>query len=207
MQFITDYTLRNWDKMQPQDLLECASVINESARNISDHLGNLLSWARMQNSDFSPQPASFGVAKALEEELKVQQPFVRIKQLHLHTALDQELTLFSDLNFLKLILHNLVTNAIKFTNKGGSINIGLEAHQDGILLRISDTGIGISEEEIKSLTNKKTFTKLGTVNEQGSGFGMIITHKLIDMLNGTLSISSEENQGTTFSVYLPNLPH
>ena len=55
MEYITDYTLRNWEKMQPSDLLECAKLINESARNISEQLGNILSWARLQDGTFEPK--------------------------------------------------------------------------------------------------------------------------------------------------------
>ena len=100
-------------------------------------------------------------------------------------------------------MQNLITNAVKFTNSGGFIKTSLEKDKDYVIIKVSDTGIGIDEEEKLHLFEKFTpIRKRGTAGESTNGIGLYIVKKLVEMHNGIISVESEKNKGTTFIIKL-----
>ncbi|MBD0257388.1 MAG: HAMP domain-containing histidine kinase, partial [Cytophagales bacterium] len=102
------------------------------------------------------------------------------------------------------VLRNLLQNAVKFTHPSGSVVV--EARQTGsaVTLSVSDTGVGMSPEAVGKLFNLGThFTSRGTANESGAGLGLILCQELVEKNKGTLSVTSQPGQGTTFTVTLP----
>lgn len=103
-----------------------------------------------------------------------------------------------------LVIRNLVSNAMKFTPNGGTVTVTVAAENGRCMFSVQDTGRGIPNEQIaKLLDPDTTMTTPGTNNEKGTGLGLVICTEMISMLNGTIDIQSELDQGTVFTVSLP----
>ena len=109
-----------------------------------------------------------------------------------------------DIDKLSHILDNLLSNAVKYTLPGGRVQVGVEVENNRLIIRISDTGIGISQDEQKNIF-KNFYRSEDAINtgEMGMGIGLIITRRLVQRMNGSLSFDSKENMGTTFVLTLP----
>ena len=105
-----------------------------------------------------------------------------------------------DARYLELITNNLLSNAFKYTGDGGSITIKVREQNDCLLLQVVDTGIGITQEN-----QKKIFARFYQVHEggNGSGIGLSLVKKLIELHHGTITLESEVGKGSVFSVYIP----
>ena len=118
---------------------------------------------------------------------------------------DKLVNVMADKNQLDIVFRNLVSNAIKFSNKGGEVHITVDSKKDTAEIKIADSGIGISQKQIDSILSGKSSVevKRGTDNEKGTGFGLVIVSEFIKSNNGMLNISSKEGEGTTFTVVIP----
>ena len=111
---------------------------------------------------------------------------------------------YVDNHMLDTIFINLFTNAIKFTNEKGEIKISTQQEGDNVEISISDSGIGIKENDIDNLFRIEKKTKsVGTQGEEGSGLGLLLCKEFIEANGGTIKVESVENQGSTFTVSLP----
>jgi signal transduction histidine kinase len=109
----------------------------------------------------------------------------------------------ADRNYLSLILRNLVNNAIKFTPENGKVLIEAKHCDNQIKLCVEDDGIGMSKEDIEKLFNfDKPFTKRGTMDERGSGLGLLFVKEYTERCGGTFSITSEKGKGSRFCITL-----
>jgi signal transduction histidine kinase len=106
---------------------------------------------------------------------------------------------------LKIILRNLISNAIKFTNYGGVIEINSFLRKDEIGISIKDNGVGIEPQKTKNIfTSHENATTLGTQNEEGTGKGLALCKELIDRHQGRICVTSKKLEGSTFKIILPN---
>jgi signal transduction histidine kinase len=113
---------------------------------------------------------------------------------------------FLDSSMLKHIVTNLLSNAIKFSNEHSSISFKTSVTQKTFKLEVKDSGIGISEEDQQHLT-ERFFRATNATNIQGTGLGLHIVSKYVELLNGKLSIKSELDKGTTISITIKKTPH
>ena len=105
---------------------------------------------------------------------------------------------------LAQVLANLLSNAIKYTNKGGIVTVSAAKKKDMVVIAVRDTGIGMSEEQVKNLFNKfQQFQARGTEGEKGTGLGLVIAKGIIQAHGGELRVESEENVGSIFYISLP----
>ena len=127
------------------------------------------------------------------------------KGIELHTSLpDHDIFVKLDDVKFRIIIQNLISNAIKFTHKGGKITVSLERHEENIEIKITDTGIGIPEDKQEQIFDEFTVMKRkGTKGEKSVGIGLSIVKKIIEVHNGTIDVVSNPGEGTTFIVKLP----
>jgi two-component system sensor histidine kinase/response regulator len=119
--------------------------------------------------------------------------------------MDKELQGFVDIDMLKTVIRNLVSNALKFSYNGGIVTVDTQTKENEIVVSVKDTGKGMTNEEIDKLMNQNIhFTTYGTNNEKGSGLGLMLCKDFIKLHNGELRVVSEPNKGTTFSFTLPS---
>jgi signal transduction histidine kinase len=153
----------------------------------------------MEIDTFSPG----GMATSLAADY---QRMAEVKKLEIRTAIEETPTLRSSSLYVREILQNFVTNAIKYTQKG-SVTIGVKAKDSGIEFSVADTGIGIGKSEQAKLFEKFFRSSDWRVREaNGTGLGLYVTSKLAKTLGATVSVTSEAEKGSIFSIYIPNMP-
>jgi two-component system sensor histidine kinase/response regulator len=173
----------------------------DETKNMQVMLHNLLSWTKSQMDDgMSINIARLNLYEVLEESLLVPQAAAAIKSITIDTQVDPSLDLYADLNMLKLVIQNLVNNAIKFTPVGGKIQISSSRDQDRVKLHIADNGIGISKDLQDNLFTFHATSTYGTNNEKGVGLGLILCKEYVEMQNGQISFISLPGNGTEFTL-------
>jgi signal transduction histidine kinase len=132
------------------------------------------------------------------------QEAAKSKKISITCNIEPELSVFVDENQLQFIIRNLLANAIKFTHLQGSIHISAIKEDREVSLSISDTGVGMTEQQIANLLGGgKHKSTLGTNGEKGTGLGLLFSQEFIQKNNGRLTITSKVNEGTTFVLTLP----
>ncbi|MDP3582565.1 MAG: ATP-binding protein, partial [Ignavibacteria bacterium] len=121
----------------------------------------------------------------------------------LKNEIDPDFLCLADSNMLQSIILNLTSNALKFSNIGGTVSVSAVTFDNYVKISVRDTGIGIKEEHIKLLfDNSITFTTLGTAKEKGTGLGLMLCKEFVKMHNGNIWVESKVGHGTTFSFTL-----
>ncbi|CAM3671857.1 GAF domain-containing sensor histidine kinase [Mucilaginibacter galii] len=192
------------------EVLEFINLIQKSGHSILELADEILSIDSRPKSQIAALGSDEFNQLALKEKLiKLYAPQAVNKKItfEIFTHADTQAIPFSK-NKLLQIIGNIISNAMKFTPAGGkvTVNLGLEvvpqAHNT-LKIQVTDTGVGISAEKIQQILEGKGETTNGTSGEQGYGFGLALVKHLIDGLKGTLQITSELGNGTTFIVSLP----
>jgi signal transduction histidine kinase len=114
------------------------------------------------------------------------------------------INVFADIDMLKTVLRNLVSNAIKFTNNDGAINIGAEENSGNVTISVSDNGIGIAHDELKKLFDiSEVLTTKDTEGETGTGLGLLLCKEFVEKHQGKIWVDSEVGKGSDFRFTLP----
>lgn len=196
-------------KVYPVDKVEkFITLINQSSNNAYKLLENLLTWARSQTGNIKLDIKKESLIPLIEETISILHESANNKNITLqfynHSA--HETQAFVDANTVSTIIRNIISNAIKFTPKGGHIAVSLlnntkDTHME---IKICDSGVGISEEQKTKLFKvSKNNSTQGTENETGTGLGLVICKEFADMNNGMIEVESEKDKGTCFKIFLP----
>ncbi|MFC2136693.1 two-component regulator propeller domain-containing protein [Bacteroidota bacterium] len=179
-------------------------IIFSSAKNLFGLLENLLNWARTQTGALKYNPQTIAVSGLIMENFTLLKSVAQSKDIQFNVELQDDYTVYADENMINTALRNLITNAIKFTNRGGSVTISAKKVNKNVEISIEDTGVGISEEIQKSLFKiDESITSVGTEKEIGTGLGLIISNEFIKKNNGDLLVESELAKGSKFTIVLP----
>lgn len=176
--------------------------INATTGKVSQVFGNILDWIRVQ-IPYNPDKKTITNLSLLVDNLKVLfSDQLENKNITLQADIDDSFLFRCDENHLNIILRNLVSNAIKFSYSGGSIEIREYGKNGRTVIEVTDHGIGISPDKLPSIfDSEKNNKRVGTSGEKGSGIGLIIVNEFVKINNGFITCSSEPEVGTTFSIY------
>jgi len=177
--------------------------LSQSAFFTYQLLDNLLHWSRNQMEAETAYPRSFFIDELIETNLRLFGKEAQIKNLNLGSKLATGARVRADRNMIDLVLRNLIANAIKFTRSGGYIRLETERQDDRIVVRVSDTGVGISQDALSKILGEGQYSTRGTKNEKGTGLGLVLCREYIEKNGGTLKVESEEGKGAVFSFELP----
>jgi signal transduction histidine kinase len=185
-----------------------SKLINDSLKKQFELLNDLLEWSRLQNGTFSLKYESINLHSTLNEAIKPLELLASQKTIKLHNEINKELLLNADKNMIELVLRNLISNGIKFTNEGGLIKVS--ALQNDIMteITVSDNGVGLTQEDIDKLFRIDIHhSTTGTNNEMGTGLGLILCKEIIEKHSGEIRIESKPNQETKIIFTIPsNIP-
>lgn len=196
------------DKMNEETLHLFLQSQKELTHNTYNLLNNLLNWARHNMDQIQFIPELLTINKLLDENITSLHFIAKQKEISFITDYIEEYIVFADKDMVNLIIRNLLNNAIKFTPKKGYIRVNLKDKSNEVEIQITDTGVGISKENIKKLLLSSEFhTSVGTDSEKGTGLGIKLVKNFLEINNGTLKIESELNKGTCISFTLPNVPY
>jgi signal transduction histidine kinase len=186
------------------DSEEFVDLINTTAKNTLSLLDNLLNWAKSQTGELGFSPKKINLSKVILHIIELKIPQAKAKDISLQFSATDEIELSTDENILGTILRNLISNAIKFTNPGGQIDVIAIANQDHVEISISDNGVGMDEKTIYKIFDLATNVTLpGTANEKGSGLGLVLCREFVKKLDGHLWVESEKGKGSNFKFTLP----
>lgn len=178
--------------------------IETSAAQLSFLLDNLLDWAVNQQGQFPFTPEKIELVDIVDSVSAVFQNMAHSKGIELKTTYDDNIVITADRNSVRAIVRNLVNNALKFTQSDGVVTVSATTSYDRAIIKIADTGVGISEDKLESLFKLDGGKSIpGTDGEKGLGLGLRLVFEFVNMNNGSLNVESEIGKGTTFSVELP----
>ncbi len=176
------------------------SLLDET-KSMQVMLYNLLSWTKSQMEDgTSVKLTKLNLSAVVAECMQVQQAAAAIKSISIHTQVDQAIELTADPDMLKLVIQNLVNNAVKFTPSGGEIRIFSQHESGSVKLYIADNGIGIPQDRQDNLFTFHATSTYGTNHEKGVGLGLLLCKEYTELQHGQISFSSQQGQGTTFTL-------
>jgi signal transduction histidine kinase len=179
-------------------------IINSSAKNTLALLDNLLNWAKSQTGQINFNPEKQVSSSICKEIIELLNPRAKNKNILLNYFESEEIIVFADPNMIKSILRNLISNAIKFTNSNGKIDIIALQNDNFIEIAVSDNGVGMNEETRNKLFSLETNeTTIGTANEKGSGLGLILCKEFVEKHGGKIWVESELGKGSVFKFTLP----
>jgi signal transduction histidine kinase len=180
------------------------AIANRAGDNIVELVSNVLTSALIDAGESQYEPQSVDLAAVTSELVGTLEIPATQKSLKLAADIDDQARVLGEATWLRQVVSNLVTNAIKFTEKGGTVAVRVRRDGPRVQLEVTDSGVGIPAEKRGQVFQKlRKLRAGGTAGERGTGLGLYITKKLVDRMGGSIEFESIEGRGTTFRVELP----
>ncbi len=174
-----------------------------TTKNVYSLLENLLTWAHFQRGTIKVKLKEFKLKEFIDLILELYTKIAEKKNIQIICDINDNLLIEADPDLFTIMIRNLVTNTLKYTDTGGKIFISADLKENELELKISDTGIGMIEEKLQSLFDiKKVKSEKGTAGEKGSGLGLILVKEIIAFHKGKIRVESALGKGTTFIISL-----
>jgi len=201
---LTELLVNEPKEFNSSKCLEFVKTIHNSAHSAYKLLSNLLDWAMMQTGRTAFRPEFILLEDLIIDTLEITSVISQAKNISVYSEKNLGIQVFADKNMLNIILGNLLTNAIKYTQKNGTVKIEVSTIGDMVQISVIDNGIGIDGKTIGKLfqINEKIST-LGTENEKGTGLGLILCKEFTDKHGGKIGVESELGKGSKFWIKLP----
>lgn len=195
--------LSQMSKTKDDPFAENINIMLKTTDEVFSLLENLLGWAKSESGNLNIEKEVLKLEDLVMSTYLLNKGNIDLKQINFTSKVGASDTVFADLNTIKIVLRNLISNAIKFTPEGGNITISSEIVNDKIKIIVADSGVGIEEENIAKLFNPAIHhTTYGTKNESGSGLGLVLCHDFIVKNDGKIWVESELGKGTQFFIEL-----
>lgn len=189
------------------EMYELLTLANQTTEDVFSLLDNLLKWTKSQIGKLNVVYQNFNVIEVIEGVIEIFSMVAGLKDIKIVlTATDKELMVHADIDMIKTVTRNLISNAIKFSNKGSEIHVTVTKEEGMAVIGVKDQGCGIDEENQKKLLHTDThFSTFGTNNEEGSGLGLLLCQDFVVRNGGKLWFVSQKDEGSTFSFSIPLL--
>lgn len=202
---LSELMINEFDRYQKDTHLRFCQLIYNSSKQTFELLTNLLQWSRSQLGSIELTPENTGLYNIVSKSAESLILLINDKELNFHNNVDKELNLKIDFNTFSTVIRNLISNAIKFTPRGGTIEVSADKIDSIMNLTISDTGIGISDEDISILFDiNDNKSRKGTEDEKGTGLGLVLCREFTELNGGTIKVESKLGQGSKFTISLPS---
>ena len=183
--------------------IEYAKVITKSSRQLAELVTNILRLNKLENQEIFPSKESFNLSEELCSALLSFEDIWNERNIEIEVDIEEEIYTLGDAALISLVWNNLLSNAFKFTPQGGSVRVYLKLYNDKAVVRVEDSGIGMSEDTTKHIFEK--FYQGDTSHrEKGNGLGLALAKRIVDIHNGEIDVLSELGNGSSFIVTLPN---
>ncbi|SNR35760.1 ATP-binding protein [Lutibacter flavus] len=201
---LTDLLKRN---LQSYDIEKTEKFINQmniQAKKTYNLINNLLNWANNQSGKLAFNPSYCNIGKICDEVIDQLKETAQMKNITLKSFYPENSNASVDKNMVEVILRNLISNAIKFTENNGFVEVYLTENENFIEVTVSDTGIGVDKKnKTKIFTIDDNKTKLGTANEKGSGLGLVVCKDFVERHQGNIWVEDKKDKGSLFKFTLP----
>ncbi|MBD8070144.1 histidine kinase N-terminal 7TM domain-containing protein [Bacillus sp. PS06] len=188
---------------------EVVHEMDKQIQNTFSLVENLLDWFRSQKGGMVINPVVWNLSRTIERSIHLQQPKIELKRIHVISTINQDTAVYADREMLELIIRNLLTNALKFTDMDGRIFINAKEEGSKVIVSIQDTGKGIHPEQAKVLLQEHTYpiSSTGTAGERGVGIGLSLCRDFVKLNGGDFWFESTPSQGSTFYFSVPLANH
>lgn len=201
---LSEIIIENWDDMSDYDKIDFIKNIHSSSKNTFNLLQNLLEWSRSQTGRVQVKATKFSPYRIIHENVNVLYQHADNKNITLKISVPEKYNCFADENMMSTVFRNLISNSIKFTNKGGLIEILVTPKDNSLQFCIADNGIGMSEKTVRNLFNiTEKVQRIGTANETGTGLGLFLCKEFIEKNGGTIFVESTPDVGSQFYFTIP----
>ncbi|MBN1599635.1 MAG: hypothetical protein JW894_15175 [Bacteroidales bacterium] len=195
---------RNFGKWTDEKKVQIIDVLYDSTQNVYNLLENLLQWSRSQRNVIEFKPKKVSLKDMTFTVFSIFKHAADDKKIKLNLDIEEDISIYADESMLNTILRNLVSNAIKFTPKGGSVTISAVREKNNVLFKIKDSGVGMDEVRLKKLFRIDSHQSTeGTNKEKGTGLGLILTKEFVLKHRGEIWVESEVGKGSVFNFRLP----
>lgn len=197
---ISNYaTLLKSENITEEERLQYANEIENSCKRLSNLISNILKLNKLENQQIFPKSAEYNLSEQICECLLQFETSWEKKNINIETDIEDEVKINSDAELLSHIWNNLFSNAIKFTENGGTVFVSLKSDGDYITAKVRDTGCGMSPEVGLRIFDK--FYQGDTSHSvQGNGLGLSLVRRVVDIMQGEINVESEIGKGSTFTV-------
>ena len=192
-------TLLQQPGMEEETRIEYAKAVSDSARRLASMMTNILKLNRLENQQIFPKAEEYDLSEQLCQCLLQFENVWERADIEIDTAIADGVTVKADAELLSLVWNNLFSNAFKFTSSGGKVSVSLSATEHHAIIRVSDTGCGMTPE-VGAHIFEKFYQGDTSRATQGNGLGLALVKRVIDILHGEIAVESVVGKGTTFTV-------
>ncbi len=196
-------TLLQQEGLSHAEFKGIAGELAQGTANASNLLHNLLHWANSQMKGSVIRPERIDLALLAQRQLNLFSRPAKDKDLRLTSQIPAGTIAIADTDMVDLVLRNLVANAVKFCRIGDGIDISTEVSERDVQVKVTDTGIGISPENLALIFQRDVFSTDGTANEKGTGLGLLLCKDFVEKNGGSIGVTSQLGAGSTFYFTLP----
>ena len=176
-----------------------------SAQNTHHLLVDLLKWTRAQSGRMEFEAEDLNFSDFCTANLAMFNPIVDNKHIEINYYIEDDITVFADRHMLKAICRNLISNAIKFSNEGGQVDVSAENDPENVIITVSDQGVGMSTDNVNKLFHVSQMQSTpGTAHEKGTGLGLLLCKEFVERHGGNIFVESESGVGSSFKFSLPH---
>lgn len=195
--------LLNNRKIDGKDRQMLETSLLQSTNSAVEMLSNLLHWSKTQMEGLNINLQEINLLEALQSTLDMGQLYASKKEILFIHHIPSVINVTADVDILQLVVRNIITNAVKFTSKGGKIQVYAELTLNECKITINDNGKGIAQEKQEKIFSIKAEPTYGTNNEKGVGLGLMLCKEFIEKQGGRIEFESNLAQGSNFYVYIP----
>jgi len=201
---LIEMLLEDEEIIENKSLLETFNIFMKSVQSVSDLLENLLLWAKSQRGEMVFAPENISINTILNRNLQLFRTIADHKGIKLSVKIDDNYDVFGDKNMLMTVVRNIISNAIKYTPRSGSIDIEVQKDSQFYKVIIKDSGVGFDKNTAAKIFDTASFyTTNGTNNESGSGLGLLLSKEFVERNGGKIWAESELEKGASFYFTIP----
>lgn len=201
---LVDLVVDDFESFDKEELFSYFKTFQTSLRVQHKFLEDLLAWGNFQMGRRQMKMSMLNLAELVSNNIVLLENTANNKSITLEANIDTNINAYADAKMIPSIVHNLISNSIKFTRPGGTIKLSAVEENDVITISVADNGVGMEPEQIAKLFRiDSVFSIPGTENEKGSGLGLILCKEMIELNGGKIWAESEIGKGSTFKITLP----
>ena len=198
------FSLLQDETISHEQLLDMIPSVLKKLEYTSDFLDTLLFWINSQMDNFESSAKSFYLKDIVAYEAESYHEQAKLKGINLIDNVPHDAVASADPNSIRIVIRNLITNAIKFSKQNDTIEIQAVQQDDhNYVISVKDTGVGMSDDQLSKLFKSKVNSNAGTDNESGTGMGMLFCKDLVEKCSGKIWVTSKKDHGTKFSFTVP----
>lgn len=194
----------DYDSFSNEEKKDFIASVLDSTKNLYSLIENLLQWSKLQQGRYELTPETLNLSEIVNKITALQKINAINKKIEIQTQINPDIKIKADENFLNTIIRNLLDNAIKYSNEGATVTLSAVPKNNYVQISVSDTGIGMDNETLSKLFKIEEHIRTkGTLDETGSGLGLLLVKEMVEKSGGTISAASQLNTGSTFTFTIP----